>query len=284
MAADEAEETAGEAEEDGEAVAPYEPDIEVPCIEVEVDGASHVLHETRTDVATRGLIRELADNPGAALVALVAQLFKHLALQGPVYQGDSALVVSATGYRRGQTAAIPALDGEVRARLEQRRAAYLASGLRPIGWVESLAHGERMALLAELVAISLNVREERTTSLRRAARAEAAEIAELCGADISAHWTPDVGYLSVHPKKQLLALLDDMGVDDARVKTLKKDELVAFVAEAAAERGWAPTVLSWTMTSPIGDEDELEPDTPETDVDMVGVETGDQVKDRQAAA
>lgn len=284
VAADEAEETAGEAEEDGEAVAPYEPDIEVPCIEVEVDGASHVLHETRTDVATRGLIRELADNPGAALVALVAQLFKHLALQGPVYQGDSALVVSATGYRRGQTAAIPALDGEVRARLEQRRAAYLASGLRPIGWVESLAHGERMALLAELVAISLNVREERTTSLRRAARAEAAEIAELCGADISAHWTPDVGYLSVHPKKQLLALLDDMGVDDARVKTLKKDELVAFVAEAAAERGWAPTVLSWTMTSPIGDEDELEPDTPETDVDMVGVETGDQVKDRQAAA
>jgi ParB family chromosome partitioning protein len=284
VAADEAEETAGEAEEDGEAVAPYEPDIEVPCIEVEVDGASHVLHETRTDVATRGLIRDLADNPGAALVALVAQLFKHLALQGPVYQGDSALVVSATGYRRGQTAAIPALDGEVRGRLEQRRAAYLASGLRPIGWVESLAHGERMALLAELVAISLNVREERTTSLRRAARAEAAEIAELCGADISAHWTPDVGYLSVHPKKQLLALLDDMGVDDARVKTLKKDELVAFVAEVAAERGWAPTVLSWTMSSPIGDEDELEPDTPETEVDMVSVETGDQVEDRQAAA
>jgi ParB family chromosome partitioning protein len=284
VAADEAEETAGEAEEDGEAMAPYEPDIEVPCIEVEVDGASHVLHETRTDVATRGLIRDLADHPGAALVALVAQLFKHLALQGPVYQGDSALVVSATGYRRGQTAAIPALDGEVRGRLEQRRAAYLASGLRPIGWVESLAHGERMALLAELVAISLNVREERTTSLRRAARAEAAEIAELCGADISAHWTPDVGYLSVHPKKQLLALLDDMGVDDARVKTLKKDELVAFVAEAAAERQWAPTVLSWTISSPIGDEHELEPDTPETDVDTVGVETGDQVEDRQAAA
>lgn len=284
VAADEAEETAGEAEEDGEAVVPCEPDIEVPCIEVEVGGASHVLHETRTDVATRGLIRDLADNPGAALVALVAQLFKHLALQGPVYQGDSALVVSATGYRRGQTAAIPALDGEVRGRLEQRRAAYLASGLRPIGWVESLAHGERMALLAELVAISLNVREERTTSLRRAARAEAAEIAELCGADIAAHWTPDVDYLSVHPKKQLLALLDDMGVDDARVKTLKKDELVAFVAEAAAERGWAPTVLSWTMSSPIGDEDELEPDTPETDIDTVGVEAGDQVEDRQAAA
>jgi ParB family chromosome partitioning protein len=42
-----------------------------------------------------------------------------------------------------------------------------------------------------------------------------------------------------------LSLLDDMGVDDPRVKTLKKEELVAFVAEAAAERQWAPPVLSW---------------------------------------
>jgi ParB family chromosome partitioning protein len=247
------EDEAQEAEDQAEAGAPYEPDIEVPVIEVEVDGASHALHETRTDVATRGLIRDLADNPGAALVALIAQLFKHLALHGPVYQGESALVISATGYRRGQTPAIPALDGEVRSRLDQRRAAYLASNLRPIAWVESLPHGERMALLAELVAISLNVREERTTSLRRSARAEAAEIAELCGADIAAHWTPDNDYLSVHPKKQLLSLLDDMGVDDPRAKTLKKEELVAFVAEAAAERQWAPSVLSWNAAPPSDD-------------------------------
>ncbi|MBA4794405.1 MAG: ParB N-terminal domain-containing protein [Phenylobacterium sp.] len=251
VAVDEAEESLDEETDDDEIAAPAAPDIDVPTIEVEVEGASHVLHETRTDVATRALIRDLADNPGAALVALVAQLFKHLALHGPVYQGESALVISATGYRRGQTPAIPALDGEVRTRLDQRRAAYLASGLRPISWVESLPHGERMALLAELVAISLNVREERTTSLRRAARAEAAEIAELCGADIAAHWTPDVDFLSVHPKKQLLSLLDDMGVDDPRVKTLKKDELVAFVAEAAAERQWAPSVLSWTAAAPV---------------------------------
>ena len=147
--------------------------------------------------------------------------------------------------RRGSTPAIPALDGEVRARLDARRAAYKASGLRPIPWVETLAHGDKMGLMAELTAISLNVREGRTTSLRHAARAEAAEIAALCGADISAHWTPDEGYLTVHSKKQLLGLLDEMEVEDDRAKGLKKDELVSFVAEAAAERQWAPAALAW---------------------------------------
>jgi ParB family chromosome partitioning protein len=220
-------------------------EVVVPEVEVDVEGASHALHTVRTDVATRGLMRDLADDPGAALTALLAQLFKHLALSSPVYQGESALTISATGYRFGQTPAIAALDGEVRARLGARRDAYRASGLRPIPWVASLAHGEKMALLAELVAVSLNLREERTSSIRSAARAEAAEIAGLCGAEIAAHWTPDVAFLSTHPKAQLLAMLDELQVDDPRAKTLKKDELVAFVAEACAERQWAPRALAW---------------------------------------
>lgn len=220
-------------------------DVEVPRADVEVEGSSHVFHETRTDVATRGLIRDLADDPGAALTVLVAQLFKNLALHSSGSIEESAAAINATGYRRGSTPAIPALDGEVRARLDARRAAYKASGLRPIPWVETLAHGDKMALMAELTAISLNVREGRTTSLRHAARAEAAEIAALCGADISAHWTPDEAYLAVHSKKQLLGLLEEMEVEDDRAKTLKKDELVTFVAEAAAERQWAPPALAW---------------------------------------
>jgi len=230
-------------------------DVEVPRADIDVEGCSHVLHETQTDVATRGLIRDLADNPGAALTALLAQLFKHLALHGGVYADTSAVSISATRYSRGLTPAIPALDGDVRARLEARRAAYLESGLRPIGWVETLAHGEKMALLAELVAISLNLREMRTTSIRHSARAEAAEIAELCGADIAAHWTPDADYLKVHGKKQLMGLLGEMELDDPRAKTLKKDDLVTFTAEAAAERGWAPAVLSWQAgPQPVVDE------------------------------
>ena len=252
-------------------------DVEVPQADVDVAGRSHVLHETQTDVATRGLIRDLADNPGAALTALLAQLFKHLALNGGVYADTSAVTISATRYSRSLTPAIPALDGEVRARLEARRDAYLASGLRPIAWVETLAHGEKMALLAELVAISLNVREMRTTSIRHSARAEAAEIAELCGADIAAHWTPDTDYLAVHGKKQLMGLLGEMEVDDPRAKTLKKDDLVTFVAEAAAERQWAPAVLSWTSApaeiveddpAPVAEEAEVP--SPQPDAEEVG--------------
>ncbi len=220
-------------------------DVEVPQADVEVEGSSHVLHETRTDVATRGLIRDLADDPSAALTVLVAQLFKQLALHSSGGLDASALQISGVRYSRGATPPIAALDGEVKARLDAKRAAYKASGLRPITWVETLAHGEKMALLAELTAMSLNLREARTSMIRHAARAEAAEIAALCGADISAHWTPDAGYLAVHSKKQLLALLDEMEAEDERAKTLKKDDLVAFVGEAAAERQWAPAALAW---------------------------------------
>ncbi len=233
--------------------------IETPRADVDVEGSSHVLHEVRTDVATRGLIRDLADHPGAALTTLLAQLFKHLVLHTQVYRDESALVISAERYTRGRTAPIAALDGEVLGRLEARRQAYKASGQRPIGFIDTLPHGEKMALLAEMVAISLNVCEVRTTSLRHAARAEAAEIAALCDADISAHWTPDPDYLGVHAKRHLLALLGDMGVEDDRAKSLKKDELVAFVAEAAADRQWAPAVLNWSM--PVVDAPEDQPAT-----------------------
>lgn len=261
----------GEDEEDGVGVAGSRygrasADIEVPKADIAVEGTSHAFHETRTDVATRGLIRDLADDPTAALTVLVAQLFKQLALHGAGDLQASALQIAATRYSRGSSAPIEALDGAVRARLEARRAAYKASGLRPITWVETLPHGEKMALMAELTALALNLREPRTNMIRDAARAEAAEIAALCDADISAHWTPDTPYLQAHSKKQLLGLLDEMAVEDDRAKALKKDELVAFVAESAAERQWAPAALAWDRTpeveADIADEATTESDAP----------------------
>jgi ParB family chromosome partitioning protein len=257
-------------------------DVEVPKADVEIEGSSHVFHETRTDVATRGLIRDLADDPSAAMTVLVAQLFKQLALQSSGGVESSAAQIVATRYRRGTTPAIAALDGEIIARLEARRAAYKASGLRPIPWVETLPHGEKMALMAELTAVSLNLREARTNSVRDGARAEAAEIAALCGADISAHWTPDQPYLAVHSKKQLTALLEEMGVEDDRAKTLKKDDFVTFVVEAAAERQWAPAALSWETLPIEAPQDEGE-DEAETD-DEVDAADVDAAEDGRVAA
>ncbi|MBU2361595.1 MAG: chromosome partitioning protein ParB [Alphaproteobacteria bacterium] len=260
----------GETEEEDDATPTYgrsTADVEVPRAEVEVEGSSHVLHEGRTDMATRGLIRDLADDPSAALTVLVAQLFKQLALQSSGALEESGLQISAKRYSFGTAPPVGSLDGEVKARLDARRTAYKASGLRPITWVETLAHGEKMALLAELTAMSLNLREGRTTSLRHAARAEAAEVAALCGADISAHWTPDSGFLDVHPKKHLLAMLEEMGVEDDRAKTLKKDDLVTFVAEAAAERQWAPSAVGWDRTDGEAAEAEEPADEPAAEPD-----------------
>ena len=262
---DEAVEDGGDEAAGGDRYARLANDVEVPRADVEVEGSSHVFHETRTDVATRGLIRDLADDPGAALTVLVAQLFKQLALQSSGGLESSAAQISATRYARGTTSPIAALDGAVRVRLDARRAAYKASDLRPITWVETLPHGEKMALMAELTAISLNVREARTTSLRHSARAEAAEIAALCGADIAAHWTPDQAYLEVHSKKQLLALLEEMGAQDDRARGLKKADLVAFLAESAAERQWAPSALAWDRTQL---ESPDEPTHPEVEGDV----------------
>ena len=172
----------------------------------------------------------------------------------------------------------------MRGRLDARRAAYKASGLRPIPWVETLPHGEKMALMAELTALSVNLREPRTSMIRHGARAEATEIAALCGADISAHWTPDADYLAVHSKKQLLALLAEMGVEDDRAKTLKKDALVAFVAECAAERQWAPSALAWDAVAieapKVGEADADEADADQGDE---AVETPDAAAEQVAA-
>lgn len=235
-------------------------DVETPDIEVDVSGRSHVLHANYTDVATRGLIRDLADSPQTALTAIVAQMFKEVGLR--TGYGKSALTVRAAPYSRHGYPKIAALDGEVRARLDTRRAAYLASGLRPIAWVDGLPHGEKMALLAELVALSLDLCEARTNKVEKTARVEAGEIADLCGADIAAHWSPDKDFLKVHSKKQLLVLLEEMGADDAQAKTLKKDDLVAYVAEQAAERQWAPAALAWTLPTPEGVEAVAEPAEP----------------------
>lgn len=217
---------------------------------VDVSGSNHALHELRTDVATRVLVRALADDPAAALVAVVARLFSLLVLRQGRGRGEGALSLDAEAYSRPGALPIPALDGDVRRRLAERREACAASGLSPIAWVAGLAEADRLGLLAELAGLSLDLREARTSALRHAARAEAAEIAALCQADITRHWTPDAAFLSVHPKAKLLAMLEEMGAGDPGVAGARKDELVALVAARAAERTWAPACLSWAPERP----------------------------------
>lgn len=233
------------------------PSVETP--EPETEGVNHALHAVRTDVATRGLIRALADDPSAAFTALIARLFGQVAVQPYGLRSEAALALTASAFEPASGRVIDSLDGEVWRRIEDRRAAWEASGQTVMGWVHALAHGDKMALLAELTALTLDLREERTTLIRRAARAEAAELAELCGADISLHWTPDAAFLKPHSKVLLLRMLEAMDRADVRAALLKKSDLILYVEEAAAERGWAPLSLSWTRPPEIDVPDVPEP-------------------------
>ncbi len=212
----------------------------------EVEGYSHGLHALRTDVATRGLIRALADDPATALTALIARLFVVVAGRGYARRSDSALTVSAEVFDPKGGKVIPSLDGVVRERLDERRAAWEASGLTLVRWIHGLDEPDRLAFLAELTALTLDLREARTSLVRGAARAEACELAQLSRADITAHWTPDGPFLAAHSKTLLLGMLETMGQADVRAAVLCKADLAAAVEAAAAQRRWAPAALSWS--------------------------------------
>jgi ParB family chromosome partitioning protein len=241
------------------------PSVETP--EPETEGVNHALHAVRTDVATRGLIRALADDPGAAFTALIARLFNQLAIRTYGQRSEAALALTASAFKPAGGRVIDSLDGDVWRRIEDRQTAWEASGQTVIGWIHALAHGDKMALLAELTALTLDLREERTTLIRRDARAEAAELAELCGADIALHWTPDAEFLKSHSKPLLLKMLEEMDRADVRAALLKKSDLIPWVEENAAEKVWAPASLSWTTP-------------PEADA---ASETGDQNDDADQA-
>lgn len=243
----------------GEITAPIYRPPEVDAPEPEIEGVTHALHAVRTDMATRGLIRALADDPGAALTALIARLFDQLTVGTYGRRVESALALTATSFAPPGGRVIETLDGEVRRRLDDRRAAWEASGQTTIAWVHALAQGDKMGLLAELTALTLDLREARTTTIRRSARAEAAELAALCGADIGLHWTPDAEFLKPHSRSLLLRMLEDMGRVDARAALLKKADLIPWVEQNAAEAGWAPDGLSWTVP-PADDPDDATPD------------------------
>jgi ParB family chromosome partitioning protein len=95
-------------ETDTETIGARASDIEVPEVSIDTGGASHVLHEARTDVATRGLMRDLVDAPTHALTMLLAHLFASVALHGRAI--DRALAIAATPYGGPRSAPISACD------------------------------------------------------------------------------------------------------------------------------------------------------------------------------
>lgn len=222
--------------------------------EPEVEGVGHSLHALRTDVATRGLMRALADDPRTALTALLTRLFLTVVQRG-VPRSESGLAISVQVFAPRGGRVIPDLDGVVHERIDARRAAWEASGQTAIRWIQDLADEDRLGLLAELTALTVDLREERTDLIRNAARAEASELAALSKARITRHWTPDATFLAAHSKPMLLTMLADMGKAAPTTGVPSKAELVVLVEATAAARNWAPKALYWSAADDGGADD-----------------------------
>lgn len=219
--------------------------VAAPETHVPVEARTNGLHQRYTDLATRGLIRAVSEDPNTALTLLLSRLFVHLVLDHYATNRDSASTLTAEAYRLSGAKPVPELDGPLADQLEAYRLSYIDSGKRPMAWVDDLSHGEKMTLLAQLTAASLNVREDTTRDIRKGARAEAVELAEMTGYDITNYYTPSAEFFACHSKAELQAILRRMDAEDAQAATLKKDDLAQYVADAAHERRWAPAALSW---------------------------------------
>lgn len=254
-----------EAGETDGAPEPAAPRFEPPRVEApapDVEGVGHALHRVRTEVATRGLIRALADDPRTAMTALIARLFGLIVGGAARPRSQAALSMTATRFDPRAGRVIEALDGVVRQRLDARQAAWEASGLTLLRWIHGLEAADRLGLLGELTSLTLDLVEDRTSLIRREARADAVELAELSGAELSRHWTPDAVFLKAHSKAQLLEMLAAMGKAAPQAGALPKADLVTLVEATAAARGWIPTALSWAAPTAgdKGDEAESAPE------------------------
>lgn len=210
---------------------------------VDVEGLSHAQHRARTEIAGYGLMRAVADQPDVALIGLAARLFDILVL-GRRRWRDGASAISAEMRRPADARSVAALNAEVERRLAARRDAFEASDQASIDWVASLGEADRAGLLAELFAVTLDLREERTDRPRPEARDDARRLARLSGAELAAHWTPDAVFLAVHGRSQLIAMLQAMDAS-AVDEGARKMALVDRVAVEAAARRWVPAALRW---------------------------------------
>lgn len=248
--------------------------IATPKMKVDTEGLNNSLHERRTDVSTKALMRDLADDPQAAIIVLAARLLVDTVTHA--HQGDSAARISCKPYE-SRFEVIPALDGEIRIRVRAWKDAFVASGQRPITFVAGLAMGDRLQMMADLVALSLDLREHATHSVNSSRRAEAAEIKTLIVQDLAQHWTPDEQFLSAHPKSLLMAMAQDLELDTTALAKCKKRELVLQIAQAAAEKRYVPKGLDWSDEVVEAVASDLDDELDDEDGDDAGDEDGQSV-------
>lgn len=123
-----------------------------------------------------------------------------------------------------------------------------------LGWCLAQPSGTLLALLAVLVAESVDLAHEKGAPADRRRHALADTLAEALDLDMREFWQADAGYWTRLPKVELLAALaESPGLIDKSQKSreaamagyakLKKDELAARVDQALAGTGYLPDLL-----------------------------------------
>lgn len=224
----------------------------------DTEGFQNALHEKTTRMAGRLLALSLADKPGVAFDALLAELVRKVVANDRYSDHLLKILPSITSdiWKPDPDLQVPILT-----RLAVHRDALKASGLHPFAWVQTLDDDLKGDLLALIVALQVDATEKKTTELRPAVRTEAAHIAAALDHYAADVHLPGEAFYAEFSKKALLGFLTAMDAKTADHDTMKREELAPIVARTAAEKGWVPPQLDFVFAegaaaAPEPDEDE----------------------------
>ncbi|MFK0207223.1 ParB/RepB/Spo0J family partition protein [Agrobacterium sp. NPDC090283] len=224
---------------------------EAPLTPAPEAGYSAALVEELTAIRTAAMRVELANRPAIALAVLLYPLVGRIFHTGYMHF-EAAVEVS--GQRRELAPSIKEPE-EVRA-LGAWLAIKEAWGDTLPGqpadlwtWLLDQSTDKLLELLAFVTAANLNaVNAKHDHSKQRLANAD--QIAEAVGLDMSNHWTADATFLSRLSKAGIAEVLDEAGCAPQLVRVIEKAPKAEAVEEAEkqlAGKGWLPPVLrGWT--------------------------------------
>lgn len=228
---------------EGEALAEDEAEAEPGLDEAEDSALPKGVIRDLSQARTRSLRLLLARDRETALAVAVAAM-----LVRAVFRSDLSGVDVAA-----HAAVVDDLDA-----LVETRSALLAHMPEQegevLGWCLAQPSGTLLALLAVLVAGSVDLVHEKGAPSDRRRQGLADKLAEALSLDMRDFWQADAGYWTRLPKTELLAALAESPslagkrekVREEALKAhakLKKDELAAKVGEAFAGTGYLPDIL-----------------------------------------
>lgn len=224
--------------------------VAVPGETAETEGGGWLVwqHQQITTTAGRALALSLARDPEAAFDALLATLFRQCVLNTADTDFTHQLLrIKASGHRASNADGDDPLLRPILDALAPFVTAYAVAELHPIDWIGTLTDGQKAELLAQIVALQVDTKEEQVNRVRSTARTEAAHLAKVIGHDVRFHYRPDADFYAKCTKKLLGDFAEDMGVDPVPLAKLKRGDMAAKIFALAGEHDYVPPAFSFVL-------------------------------------